>query len=69
MKSKKTLKPRNPFVQHLINKKQGAHQKTYKTERRDAKAALKKQDYSDKLTVSPSSLIGRVPKWTKGTDF
>lgn len=57
MKQKQLPKPRNPFVQHLIVKKQGAHTKSYKTHRRDAKVALKKSsDYSDKPKVSLSSL-------------
>lgn len=48
MSKKKTLpKERNPFVQHLIKKKSGAHGKPYKVERRNNKASLKK-DYSDK---------------------
>lgn len=42
MKRKDLPKPRNPFVQHLITKKQGAHQKSYKTVRRDDKVVLKK---------------------------
>ena len=58
MKNKQLPKPRNPFVQHLIVKKQGAHEKSYKTHRRDAKVALKKSsDYSDKPMASLSSLI------------
>lgn len=49
MKRKELPKPRNPFVQHLITKKQGAHGKSYKTVRRDDKVALKKtSDYSTK---------------------
>lgn len=57
MKQKQLPKPRNPFVQHLIVKKQGAHTKSYKTHRRDAKVALKKSsDYSDKPKVSLNSL-------------
>ena len=50
MKQKQLPKPRNPFVQHLVTKKQGAHTKSYKTHRRDAKVALKKSsDYSYQL--------------------
>ena len=60
MKRKELPKPRNPFVQHLITKKQGAHTKSYKTHRRDAKVALKKSDYSDKPAVSLNSLVTRV---------
>lgn len=33
----------NPFVQHLLKKKAGVHGKPYKTNRRDDKAALKKE--------------------------
>jgi hypothetical protein len=52
MKQKQLPKPRNPFVQHLIVKKQGAHTKSYKTHRRDAKVALKKSsDYSYQLNA------------------
>ena len=62
MKRKELPKPRNPFVQHLIVKKQGAHEKSYKTHRRDAKVALKKSsDYSDKPMASLSSLYGPKP--------
>lgn len=45
MKTKaiKAPKERNPFVQHLICKKQGAHGKTKKAVRRDEKAQLKKE--------------------------
>lgn len=58
MKQKQLPKPRNPFVQHIVTKKQGAHTKSYKTHRRDAKVALKKSsDYSDKPMVSLNSLI------------
>ena len=56
MKQKQVPKPRNPFVQHLVKRKSGAHQKPYKTVRRDAKVEMKK-DYSEKHNdVSPSSL-------------
>ena len=63
MKRKELPKPRNPFVQHLIVKKQGAHEKSYKTHRRDAKVALKKSsDYSTKHDdVLLSSLYGPKP--------
>lgn len=47
MKKKQAPKPRNPFVQHMIVKKQGAHVKSKKAQRRDEKAKLKK-DYFDK---------------------
>lgn len=42
-KSKQLPKERNPFVQHLIAKKQGAHGKTKKAVRRDEKAQLRKE--------------------------
>jgi hypothetical protein len=59
MKKQKLLKPRNPFVQHLVKRKTGAHVKPYKTERRDAKASLKR-DYSDKHVVFLNSLHGPI---------
>ena len=55
MQKQKKPKTRNPFVQHLLNRKSGSHTKPYKIERREAKAALKK-DYLYKLVVSISSL-------------
>ena len=56
MKQKSLPKPRDPFVQHLVKRKSGAHQKPYKVSRRDAKVQMKK-DYSDKqMDVSLSSL-------------
>lgn len=42
-KNVKSPKERNPFVQHLITKKQGAHEKSKKAVRRDEKAQLKKE--------------------------
>lgn len=42
-KSKQLPKERNPFVQHLIGKKQGAHQKSKKSVRRNEKAELRKE--------------------------
>jgi hypothetical protein len=39
----KQQKNRNPFVQHLITKKQGAHQKPKKVERKKDKEKLKKE--------------------------
>lgn len=50
MKRKPIPKERNPFVQHLIKKKQGAHQKSKKAERQQDKIQLKK-DYLDKLAA------------------
>lgn len=45
MKTKKLKAPkqRNPFVQHLTNRKQGAHVKSKKALRRDAKVELKRE--------------------------
>jgi hypothetical protein len=40
---RKMPKPRNPFVQHLVTKKSGAHEKPYKSDRAKLKADLKKQ--------------------------
>lgn len=45
---KKTVKQRDPFVIHLISKKQGAHGKSKKAVRRDEKSKLKKE-YLDKV--------------------
>lgn len=45
-KQKDLPKERNPFVQHLITKKQGAHRKSKKAIRRDAKAQLRKECFS-----------------------
>jgi hypothetical protein len=42
-KQKNTPKERNPFVQHLIGKRQGAHQKSKKTERQKEKSILHKE--------------------------
>lgn len=46
MKQKSAPKPRNPFVQHLVKKKQGVHAKPYKNERKAIKISLRKEDYS-----------------------
>jgi hypothetical protein len=48
MKSKskrkqKIPKERNPFVQHLIGKKQGAHTKSKKAKRREDRSQLHKE--------------------------
>lgn len=43
MKQKSLPKPRDPFVQHLITKKAGAHVKAKKIQRRDDKVELRKQ--------------------------
>lgn len=44
-KKKKIPKPRNPFVQHIVVKKQGAHNESKKAIRAREKANLKKQHY------------------------
>lgn len=49
-KQKQLPKERNPFVQHLIGKKQGAHQKSKKAQRRDDKAKLRKECF-DKVAA------------------
>lgn len=47
MKQKqKTPKERNPFVQHLVTKKSGAHGKSKKAIRRNEKVALKKECFN-----------------------
>lgn len=61
-------KPRNPFVQHIVKRKQGAHQKPYKVSRRDAKVQLK-QDCSDKPPVFLSSLNRPVAEVVLAPDF
>jgi hypothetical protein len=43
MKQKKQPKQRNPFVQHMITKKQGAHQKSKKSERQKDKMKIRKE--------------------------
>lgn len=70
MKQKPLVKPRDPFVQHLVKRKSGAHQKPYKVSRRDAKVQMKK-DYSDKhVDVSLSSLRnGPVAELVLAPDF
>lgn len=44
-KKKPEQKPRDPFVQHLITKKQGAHGKTKKALRRQDKVDLKRESF------------------------
>lgn len=53
MKTKqiKLKKERNPFVQHLITKKQGAHGKSKKAVRRDEKAQLRKECFGQVVVV------------------
>lgn len=46
-KRKELPKERNPFVQHLISKKQGAHGKTKKAIRRDEKSQLRKECFGE----------------------
>lgn len=50
MKKQKTPKPRNPYVQHLLTKKQGAHVKSKKASRRKEKMKVHK-DYFDKVAA------------------
>lgn len=47
MKTNKKSAPknRNPFVQHLLTKKQGAHGKSKKANRRAEKVQLQKGDF------------------------
>ena len=40
---RKPHKFQNPFVQHLLKRKQGVHGKPYKTQRAQAKVELRKQ--------------------------
>jgi len=42
-RKEKTPKQRNPYVQHLITKKQGAHEKPKKVERQKDKMKLRKE--------------------------
>jgi hypothetical protein len=42
MKKTKTPKLRNPFVQHMIKRVAGAHGKSRKAERREAKVTLRR---------------------------
>lgn len=53
MKTKqiKLKKERNPFVQHLIGKKQGAHGKSKKAVRRDEKVQLRKECFGQVVIV------------------
>lgn len=69
MKRKTLPKPRDPFVQHLVKRKSGAHQKPYKVSRRDVKVQIKK-DYSDKQAdVFLSSLCKPVAELVLAPDF
>jgi hypothetical protein len=49
-KKKDAPKERNPFVQHLLTKKQGAHGKSKKANRRAEKVQLQKETF-DKTKV------------------
>lgn len=40
---RKNPKPRNPYIQHLVSKKQGAHVKSAKAERARAKSNLRRE--------------------------
>lgn len=51
-KTQKPIKSRDPFVQHLIGKKQGAHSKSKKAQRRDDKAQLKKETFDKAAAFS-----------------
>lgn len=51
IKKVKLKKERNPFVQHLIGKKQGAHQKSKKSTRRDEKIQLRKECFGQVVVV------------------
>lgn len=44
------MKQRNPFVQHIVKKKQGAHGKSKKAMRKQEKQKLKKTKGLDKET-------------------
>jgi hypothetical protein len=54
-KKKDGPKERNPFVQHLLTKKQGAHGKTKKAQRRTEKVSLKKECFDKVKTFSKHS--------------
>lgn len=45
---RKMPKPRNPYVQHLVVKKSGAHTKSKKAERAREKVSLRKGEYETK---------------------
>lgn len=64
MKKAKLPKSRNPFVQHLLKKKSGAHGKSKKAQRRDDKISLRKgnnnQDDFDKVNAFSKSSFGSV---------
>ena len=43
MKQKQSPKQRNPYVQHLVKRKSGAHQKSKKVARQNDKVKLRKE--------------------------
>ena len=49
---RKAPKPRNPFVQHLVTKKSGAHVKSQKAIRTREKAKLRREAYERARTDS-----------------
>jgi hypothetical protein len=51
-RKQKTPKERNPFVQHLVTKKSGAHGKTKKALRRAEKVKLTKESFDKALAFS-----------------
>jgi hypothetical protein len=63
-KHKELPKVRNPFVLHLSKRPSGAHGKTKKAERRDAKVQVKK-DYCEKYVYVFPSSIERLTKLVK----
>jgi hypothetical protein len=44
---RKMPKPRNPYVQHLVVKKQGAHVSSAKAQRARAKSSLRREARDD----------------------
>ena len=40
---RKTPKPRNPFVQHIVKRKSGAHSKSVKAQRTREKVQLRRE--------------------------
>jgi len=48
-------KERNPFVQHLLTKKQGAHGKSKKANRRAEKVQLQKETFDKAIAFSKVS--------------
>jgi len=50
MGKQKKLKPRNPYIQHMVTKKQGAHMKSKKAIRRKEKVKVQR-DYFNKIAA------------------